>query len=257
MSLWRFWIYGGIAGDDGAAVSGDLDVCIVRVCEFEFDCDPDWRDWGAGTEPEAGSGAVGVAGGGGGIDGEFYVGVYCGDPALIHEARAFLQGRTYLRPQIGVVLGSGLGAFADELTERTEIPYAEIPGFPRSTAVGHAGKLIIGSLDKIPVAVMAGRVHLYEGYSGCRSFVRRAGSWDCSGCGIWCSRTRRAGLARILQEGSLVLICDHINLQGQNPLTGPNDETIGPRFPDMTEPYSLRLRAMAQQAAAGMGLHSA
>ena len=173
---------------------------------------------------------------------------------MIHEARAFLQGRTYLRPQIGVVLGSGLGAFADELTERTEIPYAEIPGFPRSTAVGHAGKLIIGSLDKIAVAVMAGRVHLYEGYTAAEA------SFGVRALGLFGVRdlvltNAAGGIGANLQEGSLVLICDHINLQGQNPLTGPNDESIGPRFSDMTEPYSLRLRAMAQQAAAGMGLH--
>ena len=173
---------------------------------------------------------------------------------MIHQARAFLQEQTYLRPQIAVVLGSGLGAFASELTDAKEIPYAEIPGFPRSTAVGHAGKMIIGLLDKIPIAVMAGRVHLYEGYTAAEaSFgVRALGLFGVRNLIV---TNAAGGIGPHLQEGSLVLICDHINLQGQNPLTGPNDESIGPRFPDMTEPYSARLRAIAQQAAGGMGLH--
>ncbi len=153
-----------------------------------------------------------------------------------------------------MVLGSGLGAFAEELTGATVIPYSEIPGFPNSTAVGHAGKLILGNLDQIPVAVMAGRVHLYEGYSAADAAfgVRALGSFGVRNLIL---TNAAGGIGAHLQEGSVVLICDHINLQGQNPLTGPNDETIGPRFPDMTEPYSLRLRGLAQQAASGMGLH--
>jgi len=173
---------------------------------------------------------------------------------LIHQARIFLQERTYLRPKIAVVLGSGLGAFASELKEVTEIPYTEIPGFPESTAVGHAGKLIIGTLGNTQVAVMSGRVHLYEGYSATEA------AFGVRALGVFGVRTlvltnAAGGVGAHLQEGSLVLISDHINLQGQNPLTGPNDETLGPRFPDMTEPYSLRLRQLAQKIAEGMGLH--
>ena len=180
--------------------------------------------------------------------------MHCGDAAVIHEARAFLQQRTWMRPQIGVVLGSGLGAFAAELTGAVEIPYAEIPGFPRSTAVGHAGKLFIGLLGDTQVAVMAGRVHLYEGYTAAEAAfgVRALGMFGVRSLVV---TNAAGGIGAHLQQGSLVLICDHINLQAQTPLTGPNDDSIGPRFPDMTEAYSLKLRALAQQAAQGMGLH--
>ncbi len=173
---------------------------------------------------------------------------------MIHKARAFLQEKTYLRPKIGVVLGSGLGAFANELTDAVEIPYTEIPGFPSSTAAGHAGKMIIGHLGEIPVAVMAGRVHLYEGYTAAQAAfgVRALGQF---GVRTVILTNASGGIGPHLQRGSLVLISDHINLQGQNPLTGPNDETLGPRFPDMTEAYSPRLRALAQQAASAMGMH--
>ena len=178
----------------------------------------------------------------------------CGDADLIHEARAFLQEKTYLRPKIGVVLGSGLGAFANELTHTIEIPYAQIPGFQASTAVGHAGKMIIGQLGEIPVAVMAGRVHLYEGYTAAQAAFG-VGALGEFGVRSLVLTNAAGGIGSNLQQGSLVLICDHINLQGQSPLTGPNDETLGPRFPDMTEAYSARLRALAQRAASNMGLH--
>ncbi len=173
---------------------------------------------------------------------------------MIHQARAFLQARTYLRPRVAVVLGSGLGAFASELTGTTEIPYSEIPGFPKSTAIGHAGKLIIGNLGDTAVAIMAGRVHLYEGYSAVEAAfgARALGTF---GVRTLVVTNAAGGIGAHLQQGSLVLISDHINLQGQNPLTGPNDETLGPRFPDMTEAYSHRLRALAQRVAEGMGLH--
>ena len=173
---------------------------------------------------------------------------------MIHQARAFLLERTYLRPRVAVILGSGLGAFASELSSPVEIPYSEIPGFPKATTIGHAGKLIIGELGGTAVAVMAGRVHLYEGYTAAEAaFGTRA-------LGLFGVRTlivtnAAGGIGAHLQQGSLVLIGDHINLQGQNPLTGANDETLGPRFPDMTEAYSHRLRALAQRVAQGMGLH--
>jgi purine-nucleoside phosphorylase len=173
---------------------------------------------------------------------------------LIQAARAFLDERTTLRPRIGVILGSGLGAFAEELTEAVQIPYSEIPGFPASTAIGHAGRLVIGNLGQTPVAVMAGRVHLYEGYTAAQAAfgVTVLGAF---GVGTLVVTNAAGGIGAHLQQGSLVLISDHINLQGQNPLTGPNDDTLGPRFPDMTEAYSHRLRALAQQVAEGLGLH--
>jgi len=154
-----------------------------------------------------------------------------------------------LRPTVGVVLGSGLGAFADELSERTDIPYAEIPGWPGSTAVGHAGKLAIGKLGELVVAVMAGRAHLYEGYTPAQvTFgVRVLGRL---GVRSMVFTNAAGGINLTLEQGGLVLISDHINLQGVNPLTGPNDDSLGPRFPDMSEAYSRAYREAAKQVAA-------
>jgi len=168
---------------------------------------------------------------------------------VIEEARRLLESRTPLRPTIGVVLGSGLGAFADELSERTDIPYAEIPGWPGSTAVGHAGKLAIGKLGELAVAVMAGRAHLYEGYTPAQvTFgVRVLGRL---GVRAMVFTNAAGGINLTLEQGGLVLISDHINLQGVNPLTGPNDDSLGPRFPDMSEAYSRAYREAAKQVAA-------
>jgi purine-nucleoside phosphorylase len=167
---------------------------------------------------------------------------------VIEVARAFLQARTPLRPTAAVVLGSGLGAFADELTDRVDIPYAEIPGWPGSTAIGHAGKLVIGKIDDLTVAVMAGRAHLYEGYTPSQvTFgVRVLGRL---GVKSMIFTNAAGGINLELQQGGLVLISDHINLQGVNPLVGPNDDSIGPRFPDMSEAYSREYRKAAKQVA--------
>ena len=165
-----------------------------------------------------------------------------------------IRGRVGDRhPQVGIVLGSGLGAFADELTDALDIPYGDIPGWPRSTAVGHAGKLIVGKLDAIEVVLMAGRAHLYEGYTPQQAVygVRVLGKL---GVRKMIFTNAAGGINLSFRQGSLVLISDHINLQGSNPLAGPNDESLGPRFPDMTEAYSLRLRAAALQAARGLGV---
>ena len=147
-----------------------------------------------------------------------------------------------------MVLGSGLGAFADELRERTAIPYAEIPGWPGSTAVGHAGRLVIGKLGELPVAVMAGRAHLYEGYSPAQVVfgVRVLGAL---GVRAVVFTNAAGGINLALERGGLVLISDHINLQGANPLVGPNDSALGPRFPDMSEAYSRAFREIAKQVA--------
>jgi purine-nucleoside phosphorylase len=160
------------------------------------------------------------------------------------SAAAFVLAQSALRPQIGLVLGSGLGAFADELTDAVRIPYADIPAFPRSTAVGHAGQLVVGKSGDVPVAVMQGRVHLYEGYSAAEvAFpVRVLGR-----AGIL---TNAAGGINVeYGQGALVVLRDHINLQGQNPLTGANDERFGPRFPDMTYTYAKRYREIALEEA--------
>ena len=153
----------------------------------------------------------------------------------------------------GVVLGSGLGAFADTLERRTETPYSQIPGWPASTAVGHAGKLVGGRIGSTEVIVLAGRAHLYEGYSaqdvtfGIRELHQR-------GVGAVVLTNAAGGINLKYQPGDLVLISDHINLLGTNPLTGPNDDAAGPRFPDMSEAYPAEYRAIAKSAAAELGL---
>ncbi len=167
---------------------------------------------------------------------------------MIQEAKRYIEERTPLRPSIGVVLGSGLGAFAGELTERTDIPYSEIPGWPASTAVGHAGKLTVGKLGALGVAVMAGRAHLYEGYSPAQVTygVRVLGA---IGVRSMVFTNAAGGINLALERGGLVLISDHINLQGSNPLAGPNDDSLGPRFPDMSEAYSRNYREAAKLVA--------
>jgi purine-nucleoside phosphorylase len=168
---------------------------------------------------------------------------------VIQEARAFIESRTELRPVIGVVLGSGLGAFAEELEEAVQLPYAEIPGWPPSTAAGHAGKLAIGTLCGHAVAALAGRAHLYEGNSPAQATfgVRVLGSM---GARSMVFTNAAGGINPMLERGCLALISDHINLQGCNPLVGPNDDSLGPRFPDMTEAYSRTYRNIAREVAA-------
>ena len=152
------------------------------------------------------------------------------------RAAKFILGKTKLRPRIALVLGSGLGDFANEFSDSTKIPYAKIPHFPQSTAIGHAGRLVIGIVGDIPIAGMQGRVHLYEGYSPkevafpirvlARMGIRAVILTNAAG-----------GINRNYSQGCLVTIRDHINLQSVNPLTGPNDERFGLRFPDMTQAY--------------------
>jgi len=154
---------------------------------------------------------------------------------------------------IGVVLGSGLGAFAGTLENRFETPYADIAGWPPSTAVGHAGKLVTGLLGGIEVVVLSGRAHYYEGYSGVQVTL---GIRELAKRGVdRVILTNAAGAVDPeLHPGDLVLISDHINLMGKNPLTGHNDESLGPRFPDMTEAYSLKYREIARQTGAELGI---
>jgi purine-nucleoside phosphorylase len=160
------------------------------------------------------------------------------------EAAGFLFSRTSLRPRIALVLGSGLGAFADEFDGATKIPYAEIPHFPRSTAIGHAGNLVIGSVGAIPVAGMQGRVHLYEGYS-VKDVTFPIRVFSRMGVKAVILTNAAGGIKREFVQGRLIVISDHINLQGVNPLSGPNDERFGLRFPDLTVAYDRRFRAMA------------
>src|SRR6202140_4760039 len=152
------------------------------------------------------------------------------------RAAKFILSKTKLRPRIALVLGSGLGDFADEFSNATKIRYAKIPYFPRSTAIGHAGQLVIGQVGDVAVAGMQGRVHLYEGYSvkevafPIRVFARL-------GIKAVILTNAAGGINRNYSQGCLVVIRDHVNLQGVNPLLGPNDERFGLRFPDMTQAY--------------------
>ncbi|MGB0008285.1 MAG: purine-nucleoside phosphorylase [Candidatus Sulfotelmatobacter sp.] len=176
-------------------------------------------------------------------------------PLAEAAAQSILQ-RTSLRPRIGLVLGSGLGGFADSLTDAARIPFHEIPAFPRSTAIGHAGQMVIGNAGTVPVAVMQGRVHLYEGYSPQQvAFPMRV--FGRMGIHSVILTNAAGGINLNYQQGALVLIRDHINLQGTNPLVGPSDDRFGVRFPDMTHAYAKDFRAFAKEEAAklGMNLH--
>ena len=167
-------------------------------------------------------------------------------------AAQFLMSQTPVRPKIALVLGSGLGGFADELSDATQIPYTNIPFFPRSTAVGHAGKMVIGNVAGVPVAVMQGRAHLYEGYSaGEVTFAMRV--FDCLNIRAVILTNAAGGINLEYQQGALVVLTDHINLQGNNPLVGPNDDRFGTRFPDMTQAYCKAYRDIALAASKKLG----
>ncbi|MGA6980065.1 MAG: purine-nucleoside phosphorylase [Candidatus Sulfotelmatobacter sp.] len=172
---------------------------------------------------------------------------------LADAAAQFILQRTPLRPRIGLVLGSGLGGFADSLTDATRIHYPEISGFPRSTAIGHAGTMVIGNAGATQVAVMQGRVHLYEGYSPQQvAFPMRV--FGRMGIRSVVLTNAAGGINLNYQQGALVLISDHINLQGSNPLIGPNDDRFGVRFPDMTHVYTKDYREMVRAEAAKLGM---
>ncbi len=171
----------------------------------------------------------------------------------LRAAVAVVRERASVAPVVGVVLGSGLGSFADAVEDPVCVSYGEIPGWPVSTAMGHAGTLVLGVFGGVPVAVMKGRAHLYEGHApakvafgvrvlgllGVRSLVLT------NACGA---------IDTSLEPGQLVAISDHLNLQGASPLVGPNDDALGPRFPDMSHAYDPALRAAAHQAAARLGI---
>jgi purine-nucleoside phosphorylase len=167
-------------------------------------------------------------------------------------AAQFLLSQTSVRPKIGLVLGSGLGGFADGLSDALRVPFTNIPFFPRSTAVGHAGQMVIGKAAGVPVAVMQGRVHLYEGYSVNEiTFPMRV--FDCMNVRAVILTNAAGGINLEYKQGALVVLTDHINLQGHNPLVGPNDERFGTRFPDMTYAYWKPYRELALVAAKQAG----
>jgi purine-nucleoside phosphorylase len=174
----------------------------------------------------------------------------------IKHAAQFIRECTRHEPCVGLVLGSGLGLLATEIQDADSIPYNEIPGFPVSTVFGHSGRLVIGELEKQVVVAMQGRSHYYEGYSMAQVTLPVRVMQDL-GAQVLIVTNAAGGLNLEWQAGDLMLITDHINLigiGGTNPLRGPNLETFGPRFPDMSEAYDLRLRQLAQEAAQQEGI---
>jgi len=170
----------------------------------------------------------------------------------LEEAAAAIRARTDLAPTVGVVLGSGLAPYADSLADAVEVPFADIPHFPRTTVSGHPGALVIGRAAGTVVAALKGRVHFYEGHTleAVVFPVRVLGGLGVRALVV----TNAAGAINSdYHPGELMILKDHINLLG-NPLVGPNDDTLGPRFPDMTEVYDARLRSMAAQACAAAGI---
>jgi purine-nucleoside phosphorylase len=176
------------------------------------------------------------------------------DPQIprLDAAVAAVRKRTSLVPQVALVLGSGLGAFAEELTDATAIPFGEIPGMPVSNVVGHAGKLVLGGAEGASVVAMQGRVHLYEGHPvsdvvfGLRLCLRL-------GAKIVIVTNAAGGSNPIFTPGDLMLIEDHLNLTGMSSLTGPNEDGLGVRFPDMSVAYDAKLRALALEVASKGG----
>jgi purine-nucleoside phosphorylase len=169
-----------------------------------------------------------------------------------HAAR-IIRSRTTETPRVAIVLGSGLGGFADDFDEPVGIPYEEIPGFARSTAEGHAGRLVIGKIDQVPLVAMQGRVHFYEGYSLEQvTFPIRA--FKLLGIKTLILTNAAGGVNVQLTQGALMVLSDHLNLMGDNPLRGPNDSRFGPRFPDLTSAYSPELQEIVVEEAKALGV---
>ena len=170
----------------------------------------------------------------------------------VMEATAYVQSRSRMKPNVGVILGSGLGDLAIEIRDATAIPYEEIPYFMRSTVVGHAGRLLIGELESVPVVVMQGRFHFYEGYT-IQALTLPVRVMSMLGAQMLIVTNAAGGLNPAYRPGDFMLIRDHINflgLSGMNPLIGPNDERLGERFPALAKAYDAELRALAHTVAA-------
>ncbi|WP_172196202.1 purine-nucleoside phosphorylase [Saccharibacillus qingshengii] len=169
--------------------------------------------------------------------------------ASIQEAADYIRSQTQLQPEIGLILGSGLGILANLIENPVSIPYEKIPHFPVSTVEGHEGELLIGTIQGRPVVLMKGRFHMYEGYGPeVTAFpVRVMKNLGVSGLLV---TNAAGGVNTSFTPGDLMLLSDHLNLTGKSPLIGPNDSALGVRFPDMSEAYSRRLRTVAKEAAA-------
>lgn len=171
----------------------------------------------------------------------------------IEEAEAFLRERCELRPEVGLVLGTGLGGLADRIDACCEIPYGDIPHFARSTVPSHSGRFVFGTLGGRPVVAMQGRVHYYEGY-GMRRITLPVRVMRALGAHTLVTSNAVGGMNPQLAPGDLTVVVDHINLMGDNPLIGPNDDALGVRFPDMSEPYARDLVSLAETTALDLGL---
>jgi purine-nucleoside phosphorylase len=171
----------------------------------------------------------------------------------VQAAAAVVRGRSVLVPEIGIILGTGLGGLAREIVVEAEVPYGEIPGFPLSTVETHAGRLLLGRLGGRPVVAMQGRFHRYEGYD-LQQVTFPVRVLYALGARMLIVSNACGGMNPLWGPGDLVLLSDHINLLGDNPLVGPNDERLGPRFPDMSAPYDPGLRALARKAALELGI---
>jgi purine-nucleoside phosphorylase len=170
----------------------------------------------------------------------------------IDAAAAVVRERTRLQPAVGIILGTGLGGLAREIAVEAEIPYGDLPGFPLSTVESHAGRLLLGRLRGRPVVAMQGRFHRYEGYD-LREVTFPVRVLAALGARVLAVSNACGGMHPLWEPGDLVLLSDHINLLGDNPLVGPNDDRLGPRFPDMSEPYDQHLRALARAVALEQG----
>lgn len=167
----------------------------------------------------------------------------------VEAAAEALAARVGREARVGLILGSGLGRLADDIEDAMVVPYADLPAFPLSTVEGHAGRWLAGRLRGVPVLAMQGRFHLYEGYSA-QQIVLPVRVMATLGVATLLVSNAAGGMHPAHRRGDLMLLSDHINLQAANPLTGPNVDAWGPRFPDMSEPYSERLRALARASAA-------
>lgn len=169
------------------------------------------------------------------------------------HATRVIRSRISVEPRIALVLGSGLGGFADDFEEAVGIPYEDIPGFVRSTAQGHAGRLVVGKIDSVPVLAMQGRVHYYEGYS-LEEVTFPVRTFGLLGVKTLVLTNAAGGINVQLTQGALMVISDHLNLMGVNPLRGANDERFGPRFPDMSAVYSPELQELVVDEAKAIGV---
>jgi purine-nucleoside phosphorylase len=171
----------------------------------------------------------------------------------VQAAASLVRGSAVLQPEVAIILGTGLGGLADEIELETSIPYERIPGFPLSTVESHAGRLLLGYLGKRAVVAMQGRFHRYEGY-GLADVTFPVRVMHALGARTLIVSNACGGMNPLWSPGDLVLLSDHINLLGDNPLVGANDERLGPRFPDMSAPYDPELRALTRATALELGI---